>query len=154
MRDIVYSLHYTGHGIYSSCTVVTHSFCCVIPITLLMHYIYTCNAAANILGHHLDVLVQYLNVDLIRLALRKNGVLLSEEADKLLDFSNHPGPTRTSVIEKLVSMMSSKGSNGIYFFKKALEETTEAMGHQDILRELNTDPEFEAIVNDPSYAGN
>lgn len=40
MRDIVYSLHYTGHGIYSSCTVVTHSFCCVIPITLLMHYIY------------------------------------------------------------------------------------------------------------------
>ena len=103
----------------------------------------------------MDVLVQYLNVDLIRLALRKNGVLLSEEADKLLDFSNHPGTTRTSVIEKLVSMMSSKGSNGIYFFKKGLEETkVAAMGHQDILRELNTDPEFEAIVNDPSYAGN
>ena len=111
-------------------------------------------AAANILGHHLDVLVQYLNVDLIRLALRKHGVLLTEEADKLLDFSNHPGTTRTSIIEKLVSMMSSKGSNGLYYFKKALEETTEAMGHQDILRELSTDPEFEAIVNDPSYAGN
>ena len=102
----------------------------------------------------MDVLVQYLNVDLIRLALRKHGVLLSEEADKLIDFSNHPGTTRASVIEKLVSMMSSKGSNGIYNFKKALEETTEAMGHQDILKELSTDPEFEAIVNDPSYAGN
>ena len=98
--------------------------------------------------------MQYLNVDLIRLALRKHGVLLPEEADKLLDFSNHPGTTRTSVIEKLVSMMSSKGSNGLYYFKKALEETTEAMGHQDILRELSTDPEFEVIVSDPSYAGN
>lgn len=95
-------------------------------------------------------------MDLICPALTKHGVLLPEEADKLLDFrvSNHPGTTRTSVIEKLVSIMSSKGSNGLYYFKKALEETTEAMGHKDILRELSTDPEFEAIVNDPSYAGN
>ena len=111
-------------------------------------------AAANILERNLDILIKYLNVDLIRLALRKHGVLLPDEADKLIDFSNHSGTTRGSVIEKLVTMLSSKGSSGIYNFKKALEETTEAMGHQDILKELSMDPEFEAIVNDPSYAGN
>lgn len=102
----------------------------------------------------MDILLNYLDVNVIRPALRKNGVLLPDEADKLLDFSNHSGTTRGNVIEKLVTMLSSKGSSGIYNFKKALEETTEAMGHQDILKELSKDPDFEKIVNDPSYAGN
>ena len=114
----------------------------------------TINTVASILERHLGILIQYLNIELIRPVLRKHGVLLSDEAGKLIDLGSHPSASHRSVIETLVTILNSKGASGIYYFKKALEETTEAMGHQDILKELSKDPDFEAVINNPSYAGN
>ena len=100
----------------------------------------------NVLNHHLNILIKYLNMDEIRPVLRRHGVLLSEEADKLIDLSSQP---KSHAVEELVTMLGCKGTTGFYYFKKGLEETKiVAMGHQDILIELSEDPEFEAIISD------
>ena len=102
----------------------------------------------NILEQHLDVLISCLNVGKVRPKLRQYGVLLPEDADKLIDLSTHHNTTLGSVIEKFVTLLSFKGASGLYYFKKSLEETTDGTGHQDILRELQEDAEFLKIISD------
>lgn len=84
----------------------------------------------------------------IRPRLRQYGVLQPADSEKLIDLSTHHKTTLGSVIETLVTLLSFKGASGLYYFKKSLEETTDGTGHQDILRELQEDLEFMAIVND------
>ena len=96
----------------------------------------------------MDTLIKYLDMNEIRPVLRRYGALLPQESDKLIDLSSQPTSHSTHAIEKLVTKLGSKGSTGFFYFKKALEETTEAMGHQDILKELSEDPEFEAIIKE------
>ena len=100
----------------------------------------------NVLERHLGTLIKYLHMDEIRPVLRRYGVLLPEELEELIDdISSRP---KSHAIEKLVTRLGYKGPTGLYYFKKALEETPEAMGHQDILKELSEDPDFEAIISD------
>ena len=89
-------------------------------------------------------------MDQVRPLLRRYGVLRPEEADKLIDFSSQHNTSHSSVVEKLVTMLSSKGASGLYHFMRALEDSTDGTGHQDILKELRENPEFKEVISEYS----
>ena len=89
-------------------------------------------------------MIQFLNMDSIRASLQELRALTNDELETLLSFATSPDApkNRQLAVEKLVSMLKTKGRTGLSNFVLALEKTTEGTGHSDIVKAIRGDPEF------------
>ena len=90
-------------------------------------------------------LVQFLDVDKIRLRLRQIGILTDEDLRVLLDISVNPNVNQALRVETLVEVLKRKGEYGMTAFNEALELTTDGTEHKAILASLLTDTQESAL---------
>ena len=90
-------------------------------------------------AHPLDLLimelVQFLDVDRVRLGLIQRGTLTQEDRETLLNVSLKSFPQSVKV-ETLVHIVKKKGDLGLQAFRSALEESTDGTGHHTIVDQL------------------
>ena len=90
-------------------------------------------------------LVQFLDVDKIRLRLRQSGILTGEDLRVLLDISVNPSANQALRVETLVEILKRKGEDGMTAFIEALNLTTDGTGHKTILGSLVPNTELSAL---------
>ena len=96
------------------------------------------------MDRHIQTMIQFLNMDMIRVSLRtiEPRLLTDDEQEKLLNLASTPDIPKSRPVEMLVNMLKTKGGTGLLKFVSALEKTTECTGHSDIIKAIKGDPDF------------